>query len=358
MVCPSCSHDIPAGARFCTNCGAQIPQSQAATTGDVVAIRSTVITGGTISIGAGAQEPTGGECPICGRYNRRERTFRCRECNRPLICLEHRDARAGFCAECAEKRAAQAAQAEADAKRAQLALTLVPGMTIELVRVPAGEFHMGSVDADAEAYDAEKPQHTVTLAEYLIGKYPVTNAQYTLFARATRRDWMQPEDKDNHPAVNVSWDDAVAFCAWAGQISGGRKVYLPSEAQWEKAARSTDGRLYPWGNEAPGDSRLNFKGRVRGTTPVGTHSPLGDSPYGAADMAGNIWEWTSSLHRPYPYQADDGREDRNSPAARVLRGGGFFNVRRFVRCAYRTTIHGNPMSRFDGNGFRVAVAPV
>ena len=170
---------------------------------------------------------------------------------------------------------------------APLLLSLAPGVTLELVRVPAGEFLMGSAAGDKVAFSDEMPQQTVYLDEYLIGKYDVTNAQYAAFAQATNRSWSMPAGKENHPVVNVSWDDAVAFCQWASQITG-RRIQLPSEAQWEKAARSTDGRLFPWGNDEPNASRLNFNSYVGDTTPVGKYSPAGDSPYGAADMAGNV----------------------------------------------------------------------
>jgi len=103
-----------------------------------------------------------------------------------------------------------------------LLLTLAPGTTLEMVRVPAGEFLMGSAASDTDAFDSEKPQSKLNLDEYLIGKYDVTNAQYAVFAKATKRDWTIPAGKENHPVVNVSWDDAVAFCQWASQVTDGR----------------------------------------------------------------------------------------------------------------------------------------
>ena len=268
-------------------------------------------------------------------------------------------------------------------------LTLAPGVALELVQVPAGEFVMGSDPSkDATAYDNETPQHKLYLPDYWIGKYPVTVAQFAAFVKATGyqttaekdgrayaytgsewkdikgADWQHPRgprsnvqhaERANHPVTLVSWNDAVAFCQWASQITG-RTVRLPSEAEWEKAARGTDGRLWPWGKEPPDDKRCNFKMNVQDTTPVGQYSPLGDSPYGCTDMAGNVWEWTLSLWKAYPYNASDGREDPNSLEARVLRGGSLYNTRREARCAFRSLGDG-PFLRLNNSGFRVCVLP-
>jgi serine/threonine-protein kinase len=252
---------------------------------------------------------------------------------------------------------------------------------------------MGSADSDKDAFDWEKPQHKVNLDEYFISKYTVTNAQFAAFVNATGykttveqqgssiayngstwvstkgADWRHPtgpgssiDGRDNYPVVQVSWDDAVAFCKWASQLTG-RKIQLPSEAQWEKAARGTDGWLYPWGNQAPQPDQLNFNNNVKDITPVGKYSPQGDSPYGVADMAGNIWEWTSSLWGTdqnkqtfgYPYKADDGREDPASRDLRILRGGGFDNGPKGVRSAYRG--RNPPLVGFGDRGFRVVTFP-
>ena len=117
-----------------------------------------------------------------------------------------------------------------------------------------------------------------------------------------------PAGKEDHPVVNVSWKDAVAFCRWLSQASG-KTIRLPTEAEWEKAARGDDGRIYPWGDEPPTKELCNFSNNVGDTTPVGQY-PAGASLCGALDMAGNVWEWTGSLYGPYPYQVEDGR---NSP---------------------------------------------
>jgi formylglycine-generating enzyme required for sulfatase activity len=272
----------------------------------------------------------------------------------------------------------------------ELVLTIAPGMEIVFVRVPAGEFIMGSDKTkDKDAFDDETPQHKLTLPEYLIGKYPVTVAQFAAFVKATNHkttaekegsgytwtgytwtggqwgevkgaDWRHPRgpksdviQKANHPVTLVSWDDAVAFCRWASKVTG-REVRLPTEAEWEKAARGTDGRIYPWGSDPPDKTRCNFNMNVKDTTPVGQYSPKGDSPYGCADMSGNVWDWTGSLFKIYPYQSGDGRENPDDRGNRVLRGGSFDVNRRGVRCASRG--HDGPNVRGDNRGFRVVCA--
>ena len=224
------------------------------------------------------------------------------------------------------------------------------GIDFDFVTIPSGDFGMGSTDADDMAWDDEKPQFFVHLDEYRISRVPVTNRQYKVFVEATNHpapshwpDGEIPVDEADHPVVNVSWHDVVAFCTWA-------RVRLPSEAEWEKAARGTDARIYPWGNATPDETRCNFSNNVGGTLPVGDY-PLGASPYGVLDMAGNVWEWTSTQFKGYPYKSDDGREDVQASGARMLRGGSWISYDRFVRCAYRNMYY--PVDRHGGVGFRV-----
>jgi formylglycine-generating enzyme required for sulfatase activity len=205
-----------------------------------------------------------------------------------------------------------------------------------------------------------------------MGKHPVTNAQYAAFVQDTDHrkpehweDGKVPSSKEDHPVVYVSWRDAVAFCTWLSRETG-REFTLPSEAEWEKAARGTDGQIYPWGDDPPTPELCNFGKNVGNTTPVGKYSPAGDSPYGCVDMAGNVWEWTRSLwgtrlDEPdfgYPYDPGDGREDLEAAnrVLRVLRGGAFDDDETFVRCAYRSDR--NPFDRGGNLGFRVVASPV
>jgi len=225
---------------------------------------------------------------------------------------------------------------------------------MELVCIPAGPFIMGS-----DQWDDERPVHELTLPEYFIGKYPVTNQQYGIFAGATQRKFEVPKDKEQHPVVDVNWKDALAFCQWLSTVSQ-HQIVLPSEAEWEKAARGAEsgplrghGRNYPWGNAQPDNRLCNFNNPLRGTTPVGMHSPQGDSPYGCADLSGNVWEWTRSQMRDYPYHFDDGRETLDDNHVRVVRGGSWnaSSATHTVRAAYRNwendTVH------YDVLGFRV-----
>jgi formylglycine-generating enzyme required for sulfatase activity len=235
----------------------------------------------------------------------------------------------------------------------------------EMTLIPAGEFLMGSdaqQDRNAESY--EEPQHSLYLPEFLLAKTPVTQAQYREFVRATGHKapygWSNgtpPPDKEDHPVVDVSWYDAQDYCQWLSEATG-KSYSLPSEAEWEKGARGTDGRLYPWGN--PWDSRrCNSKeGRQGNTTPMGAYLQ-GVSPYGVLDMVGNVWEWTSSLWGMYPYPSDAKerarREDLQAPdaQARMLRGGAFDCNRGLVRCACR--LRSRPSESGEVIGFRVVL---
>lgn len=232
-----------------------------------------------------------------------------------------------------------------------------------LVLIPAGSFLMGSTQEQLknETHKDETPQGRVELDEYWIGKYPVTNAEYQSFVRESGhpppQEWKgmeYPAGKGGHPVTSVTWKDCLAYCRWLKEQT--RKPYgLPSEAEWEKAARGADGRIYPWGNDFDRKKVNSKEAGARGTTPVGQYSPAGDSPYGIADAAGNIWEWTRSLHRAYPYDPGDGRELMNAEGLRVLRGGSFYDDATIVRCGVRSRL--SPSARNWNIGFRVVLLP-
>lgn len=237
------------------------------------------------------------------------------------------------------------------------------------VEVPAGPFWMGEPDAaapdsgpgaDASAAADEArpglgtPSHIVDLAAFEIVRTPVTNAQYGAFISATSvrppSQWgglTVPVDRHDHPVTSVDWHEARAFCAWAS-------VRLPTEAEWERAAAGPAGRSYPWGEAEP-DATTAWFGELAedvGTAPVEAHR-AGASLDGALDLAGNVWEWTASLHRPYPYRPDDGREDALAAGRRVLRGGSFRSPSAvYLRCAFRSRSY--PGRRREHIGFRVA----
>lgn len=242
---------------------------------------------------------------------------------------------------------------------------------------------MGSLSEDQDALEGEKPQHAVTLPTYYMARYPVTVAQ---FRASVDVSGYQPRHEGslrglpNHPVVNVTWYDALQYCDWLTErLQGwegtpeplatllrqeGWRVSLPSEAEWEKAARGTDGRIYPWGDE-PDPNRANYDDTsINATSAMGCF-PSGASPYGVEELSGNVWEWTRSLWGTsfglpdfkYPYDPGDGRENRDASedVLRVRRGGGFLSPHRHVRCAYGFRI--DPYERDWYLGFRVVVCP-
>jgi len=210
-----------------------------------------------------------------------------------------------------------------------------------MVLVPGGEFMMGSdPQKDKEAMPSEQPQHLISIPDYQLARTPVTNEQYVAFVQATGHrppsHWensQPPRGEANHPVIRVSWYDAADYCRWLSEATG-KPYRLPTEAEWEKAARGVRGSIYPWGDGWDA-KRFNTKESGRGgTTPVGSY-PQGASPYGLTDMAGNVWEWTSSLSLDYPYGVGDGRRDPSSAEPRVLRGGSWLNLYDTARSAYR-----------------------
>jgi formylglycine-generating enzyme required for sulfatase activity len=243
-------------------------------------------------------------------------------------------------------------------------ITLSNGM--EFMRVPAGPFLMGSRSENRLATRDERPQHSVDIPyDYWMERFPVTNELYRAYARA--RGIKHPvggwEKKKDHPVVRVTWTDTIEYYKWLNnllknELPSGSVLRLPTEAEWEKAARGEQGNEWPWGDDFDKNKCNSSEGGKSSTTPVGLYSPVGDSPCGCADMVGNVWEWTYSLFKPYPYQANDGRENEKVSGQRVLRGGSFFylhSIPMSARCACR---FGYDFAHFyDDMGFRVVIAP-
>jgi formylglycine-generating enzyme required for sulfatase activity len=236
--------------------------------------------------------------------------------------------------------------------------------------IPAGPFLMGSDPRDAAPpFPDEQPLHELNLSAFRISRVPVTNRQYQVFVEATGHSspghWLgshPPAGTEDHPVTYVDWRDARAFCAWAG-------VRLPTEAEWEKAARGParsrsgdlqEARWWPWGNELPSRGHGHFDGQSQGLSPAAQgvmpagSFPAGASPYGALDMAGNVWEWTQSRYQSYPYDPSDGREAPSRSGARVVRGGSYNHGIRHIRCAARAAMAQGVRDLYIG--FRVAAA--
>ena len=255
--------------------------------------------------------------------------------------------------------------------------------------IPTVPFRMGTPETELsalarayggtrESYREESPQHTLTLPAFAIAQTPVTNALYAAYVEGTGaraplhwRGPQPPEALRSHPVADVSWEEANAFCEWLTQqlldfrflildgtnqqskiLNPKSNIRLPTEAEWEHAARGVDGRTFPWGNTWD-EARANTRdGGPATTTPVAAY-PDGASLYGCLDMAGNVWEWTASLDAPYPYDPADGRESPRASGRRILRGGCYANPHGFARCACRFRLL--PSVRNPFLGFRLAL---
>jgi formylglycine-generating enzyme required for sulfatase activity len=263
-----------------------------------------------------------------------------------------------------------------------------PAIIPPLVSVAAGPFLMGSDKTrDPQAYDSEMPQDWVEVDAFQIGKYPVTVAEYAMAVNAKavhepptlkayegggekfpELTWQRQLQRLDHPVVCVSWQDANAYITWLRTVTRQEGWRLPTEAQWEKAARwdprANVSRIYPWGDSFDHQRCNTHMSGQRGTTPVGWYGPddpdprsgrqSGASSWGAEDMTGNVSEWTSSLPKPYKYSESDGREDQSSTETRALRGGSWDDVSTYARAAYRS----NPTSDgcYRNVGFRLALS--
>jgi len=298
-----------------------------------------------------------------------------------------------------------------------------PELCLGFVKIPAGPFTLGSAEDDQEAHGDERPAHPADLPDFWIGRYPVTNAQFRPFVdgdgyqeracwtdegwawrngaeadlsviddanlRRSWADWLarRPVERrdrpywwndaqwgaDTRPVVGVTWYEALAYCRWleqqlraAGALSwlpAGYAARLPSEAEWEKAARGDKGLRWPWGNQWQEDHANTSEAGLNQTSPAGLF-PHGKSPYDVLDLAGNVWEWTRSrwgkalLHAPdygYPYDPKDGREELTGHDARVLRGGSWLDLQSSARCSCRDRLIADRWG-YDV-GFRVVFSP-
>lgn len=237
----------------------------------------------------------------------------------------------------------------------------------DFVRIPAGRCLIGSRPTHPGAWPDEfsvatgfQP-HWVELPDFWISRYPVTHREYYLFVQAT--GWPAPgcwvagrpaNDFHLHPVNDLNWDDARAYCDWLGDLLG-VTIRIPSEVEWEKAASwnplATKANIYPWGDHWDASACNTVEGDIRSTTPVILY-PSGASPLGIFDLAGNVWEWTCSLVRDYPYARLDGRERLTSDPRRIVKGGSFKDGREYTRCSTRCV---NGADLFEGNlGLRVA----
>jgi formylglycine-generating enzyme required for sulfatase activity len=205
-----------------------------------------------------------------------------------------------------------------------------------------------------EGADDVQPAHPVTLSGYWIMQTEVTNGQYKLCVdagacTAPANDRWNQSEFSKHPVTEVNWQQANEYAAWAGG-------HLPTEAEWEMAARGTDGRIYPWGDEFTGEDHLNYNFVTGDTMPVGSY-PEGASPFGVLDMAGNVEEWIADWYAADAYANSPG-ENPTGPEdgeQRILRGGSYFSNRQAVRSTVREKAP--PNSHFPSLGFRVVISP-
>lgn len=244
----------------------------------------------------------------------------------------------------------------------------------EFVEIPGGRFTMGAdrmrdpMAFDNERWSLAQGEGTVDVQSFFIARHEVTVGEYQKFAQAgkwsvDRRALSAPAD---HPVTFVSWTDAIAYCRWlegtlktatstppriAQALRDGWRVTLPTEAEWEKAARGSDRRRFPWGDE-PRRDRANFGSG--GTVPVGRFA-CPECAYGLSDMAGNVWEWTRSPMQPYPYDPTDDRTNLEADALWVIRGGGFADTPQLIRTTTRGAAE--PGARRAFIGFRVVISP-
>lgn len=236
---------------------------------------------------------------------------------------------------------------------------LIEQLNYKLVEIPAGPFTMGTYPDGLRKTDPEEPQRSVTLDAYAIGIYHITNAQYIQYINAT--GYRQPvylEDErfnaPDYPVVGVSWYDTINFLEWIMNITG-LTYRLPSEAEWEKTARGTDGREYPWGNEWDATKANTSESKLKRLTPVGSY-PEGISPFGCYDMGGNAYDWCSDWFHAETYKHSPAENPMGAVEGRrkVIRGGSWLPRGKFAaRCANRAAYE--PIRTVHNVGFRIAI---
>lgn len=247
----------------------------------------------------------------------------------------------------------------------------LPARVSDMVKIPAGPFWIGIGDDQiqlllekedwavewntSDMFQVEQPIHQLTLPAFEIGKSPVTNAEYYVFVYNAGfripKGWIgfhYPDGLDDHPVVGVSKADAIAYCSWIAKETG-KLFRLPTEAEWEKSARGTDKRLYPWGDSFDPWRCNTVESGKKLTSPIGTYSPGGDSVYGVNDLSGNVWEWTQSYMNPYPYKLEDSTGGKGKC---VVRGGAWYYSRALARCSTREGVLADFIS--PALGFRLA----
>jgi toxoflavin biosynthesis protein ToxD len=247
----------------------------------------------------------------------------------------------------------------------------------EMVTVPGGEFLMGTSEEQVMQlclletwaiewreeghFYIEMPMHYVDLPPFKIGKFPVTNKEYHAFIWDSNyripKGWVGfrfPEGLEKHPVVGINWVDANEYCKWLAKKTK-LNYRLPNEAEWERAARGVDGRIYPWGDAFDPWRCNTLESGIENTVPVDTYMPSGVSPSGTVGMSGNVWEWTSSHILPYPFHLDPAPEEANAiKRGYVIRGGAWYYSKKLARCAAREVYLPDYVS--PAMGFRVALS--
>ena len=251
---------------------------------------------------------------------------------------------------------------------------------VQFTPVPQGSFWMGGDPAlDPFVQSNEQPRHRQHLDAFWMATTPLVQSTYALFAARTgylttaevegsgtvfeNGEWKElagvswrtsvGSSADQVPVTQVSWEDTRQFCTWATGLltQPGYEICLPGEVEWEYAARGGNGNIYPWGNQPADRTRCNFDDLAGSPSPVQRYGGRGSSPFGCLDMAGNVWEWTRSCYRAYPYRPADGREEPESGENRVVRGGSWDSPAAMLRCSARGKLP--PFHRASNLGFRV-----